>query len=100
MPETLNMAASPNPTEARAVGVEGPPSAASAVAAPAGRRRGPYRGAEKRGARNRANALRSTGPRTQEGKERARLNAVRHGLRAALPADQTPGIAAALGEDS
>jgi hypothetical protein len=29
---------------------------------------------------NRRNALRSTGPRTEDGKQRSRLNAVRHGL--------------------
>src|SRR5215831_17123547 len=31
---------------------------------------------------NRRNALRSTGPRTEEGKQRSRLNSVRHGLTA------------------
>jgi hypothetical protein len=95
MSETLDITAPQSPTGGHSAGVDRPSSAT-----PGPRRRGPYRFSEKRLAANRANALRSTGPRTQEGKERARLNAVRHGLRAALPADQTPGIAAALGEDS
>ena len=33
-------------------------------------------------AANRANARRSTGPRTEEGKQQSRRNAVRHGLTA------------------
>lgn len=39
---------------------------------------------------NRANAARSTGPRTAEGKTAARLNALRHGLAGSLPVE--PGI--------
>jgi len=31
-------------------------------------------------AANRANALKSTGPRTAEGKERSRCNALKHGM--------------------
>jgi fibronectin type 3 domain-containing protein len=31
---------------------------------------------------NRRNALRSTGPKTEDGKQRSRVNAVRHGLTA------------------
>ena len=38
-----------------------------------------------RAAVNRANALRSTGPRTPAGKQRSSLNALRHGLTAASP---------------
>lgn len=34
---------------------------------------------------NRRNARRSTGPRTEDGKARSRLNAVKHGLSASLP---------------
>ena len=42
---------------------------------------------EKRLAANRANALKSTGPRTQQGKSKSALNALTHGLRARLSPD-------------
>ena len=47
---------------------------------------------------NRLNALKSTGPRTVEGKSASRLNAVTHGLAAILPdsitaIDEIPGRA-------
>lgn len=49
---------------------------------------------EKRLAANRRNAQRSTGPRTQDGKARSRLNAVKHGLAASLPVlVETPATA-------
>lgn len=38
---------------------------------------------------NRANALRSTGPRTERGKAISRLNGRKHGLRSALPLPET-----------
>src|SRR5215468_3244640 len=34
---------------------------------------------------NRRNSMRSTGPKTSEGKSRSRFNAVKHGCRARLP---------------
>lgn len=46
-------------------------------------------------AANRANAARSTGPTTPEGKQRARLSNLRHGLYALSPRD----VLTALGED-
>ena len=45
---------------------------------------------------NRANAKRSTGPRTAEGKPRVSKNALRHGLSAAQP-DADGGSAEVLG---
>src|SRR4051812_35862707 len=99
MPEALDMIAPP-PAEGYAAGASRDATPPETTNGPAARSRRRYPLSEKRLAANRANALRSTGPRTRRGKERARLNAVRHGLRAALPAWQTPEIASALGEDS
>src|SRR3954452_4343152 len=51
---------------------------------------------EERAATNRANAAKSTGPKTAEGKQKARLNALKHGLRAetvALP-NEDPRVVA------
>jgi hypothetical protein len=54
---------------------------------------------ERRLAANRANAQRSTGPNTEQGKSRARLNATKHGLRGSLPPDRTPELSQLLDED-
>src|SRR5688500_14290279 len=40
---------------------------------------------ERRLAANRANAQKSTGPRTKEGKSRSRMNALKHGMCSASP---------------
>ncbi len=50
-------------------------------------------------AANRANARRSTGPRTRAGKRRSALNALRHGLRAQPPQALSREALARLGED-
>ena len=50
---------------------------------------------------NRKNALRSTGPRTEEGKEQSRKNALKHGLSGAgvvLPEQESEAVAARLVE--
>ena len=53
---------------------------------------GPKRVTEKQLAANRANALRSTGPRTPEGKMRSRWNALTHGplAKAVVPPSLEP----------
>jgi hypothetical protein len=50
---------------------------------------------------NRRNALRSTGPKTENGKRRSRVNAVRHGLaaereRSTSPAPESPELILSL----
>src|SRR4051794_36491949 len=99
MPEPLEMVASP-PTDGHAGRTALLPADSAPDPAPASRRTRCYPLSEKRLAANRANALRSTGPRTRRGKGRSRVNAVRHGLRTSLPSGQTPEVARALGEDS
>ncbi len=49
----------------------------------------PYRASQKSADANRANAQRSTGPRTPEGKAHSRLNALKHGLLATEAVNRT-----------
>ncbi len=52
---------------------------------------------KQRSAVNRQNASRSTGPKTDDGKARSRVNALKHGLRAetlALPNEDPTAVAA------
>src|SRR3954466_4668962 len=55
-----------------------------------------HEASSRRSVANRANAQKSTGPRTAAGKTRSRGNATRHGLRAELPPEQSPRLVAVI----
>ena len=89
----------------------GPEVATPPLSSPAQRRRRRRRGpdrrsadgavSDRRAAANRANAQRSTGPRTERGKKIARLNALQHGMAAQtslLPGEDDVALAALTAE--
>jgi len=72
----------PHPGGSPTTGADEPSSAAAGdyASLPGGSKKRAKATSAKQVAANRANAKRSTGPRTKEGKERSRLNSLKHGL--------------------